>query len=784
MARRVDIARWAAIGAVIASAAMFLLPAAADSPEERQIDFANGLFRKGYYDMAAEQYRAYLQDYPNGQFATDALLRLAESEYAAQRYEPALNAINSFLAADVADAAARARASARKGEILYRLKKYDEAQAALLPLTTDDAHPDARASALYYLGKLHFDAGDLAAAQTTLKALIESAPTSPLMPFARYQLAFVYLALDQPEHAAIEFSEAANSSTDKHLRMECRFRAAETYDKIGWFDAAVTAYQDLHQQFPNTPYADRAQYGYAWALYHAAKYDEALDAANRFIANHPKAPESVGITYLRGNCLQQQGRYEQAIQQYQAIRKDAPQSEFAARAQYRVAWVLFQMGKREDAERETDAFLANHADSPLRGDAAFLRGSILAAKGDYDDAYEEFRLVAEKYADSEFAPDALFKAGECLAQLGKIDEAGKAFETFAQKYPEHPLTEQAVLRVGDAQFLSAAFESATARYRAILDKQPQPIMEHEILYRLAVTYHNMQNYEASAATFRQILAKFPQSTHAAEARLRIGDYLLRDAGKPVESIPEFEAALQTDPKGPYAGRALKGLALARYETKDYDSAAELFLRLVREFPSVKLNEKTYAWVGQRYFDQQKWPEAAQVFAAMLDALPDHPKPERIRLKIAQCAENAGENDRAIELYDAVVQAAPHSSDAVEARWNMAKLFEARGDMDKAVALYEAAANTDTSDTAARARFRLGEIYEAREEFDAAARSYMRIAILILHEQLSPESLWRAGRCFEQAGKTDQARKAYQDLMKEYPQSEQAAKAAEQLRHLG
>ncbi len=758
--------------------------ARADSPEERQFDFANGLFRKGYFDLAAEQYRQYLQEYPSGQFQQDAWLRLAESEFSQNRYPESLDAYEQYLQRTDPQNPAYKRALARKGELLYRLKRYDEALAVLNPLTYEDTEADIRASCLYFAAKVASDQNDPNRAQSLLKQLIESCSGSPLVPFARYQLASVLASTGQLEQAAIEFAEAANYAQDDSLRIECRFRAAETYDKVGWFDAAVTAYEDLLKQYPDTTYTPQALRGYAWALFHARRYDDALAATDRFLQAYAESPQRFDIAYLRGNCLQLKGLLQEAMKEYEALRKDAANTEFGARAHYRMAWVLFQMGNQEEANREVDTFLSKYTDSPIRGDVLFLRGALLLAKGNFQDAYEEFHLVAENYPTSEFAPDALFKAGECLAQLGRIEEAGKAFERFVQLYPEHPLTEQAVLRVGDAQFLTASFEGATAKYRAILERNPDPTTEQEILYRLAVTYHNMQNYAESAATFRKLVEKFPQSPRVAEARFRIGDYLLRDAAKAIEAIPEFEASLAAEAKGAFSGRATKGLALARYETKDYDGAAETFLKLIRDFPDVRLNEKTYAWLGQRFYEQQRWREAAETFDAMARALPDYPKPERIKLKIAECTQKAGDVEKALQLYDAVAQTAPQSTESVEARWNMAQIHESRGETDKAIALYEAAANADTSEKAARARFRLGELFEQRGDFDAAARHYMRIAILMLHEELSPESLLRAARCFEQAGKIDQAKKAYQELIAEFPQSAQAAQATESLQRLG
>ena len=94
--------------------------------------------------------------------------------------------------------------------------------------------------------------------------------------------------------------------------------------------------------------------------------------------------------------------------------------------------------------------------------------------------------------------------------------------------------------------------------------------------------------------------------------------------------------------------------------------------------------------------------------------------------------------------------------------------------------YEAAANSNSGDIAARSRFQLGVLYERQEDYGKAARSFMRVAILFLHEEMSPESLWRAGQCYEKAEQGEQARKAYEELVADFPESPFAAKAKEAL----
>ena len=750
--------------------------AAAPSPGQDQLDFANGLFGRGFFSEAVEEYETYLTKYPSGSEAGTAWFRLGQAAYATEKYDKALPAFEKA-AALAEDPTTKVQAQLGRGESLYFLKRPAEAVDVLTPLIAEGQAADARCRALYYLGRCQQDLGGLDAAAQEFAKLGEVCPDHALAPYAQYQLANVSLAKNLFEDAAVAFSKvASNPKAEDALRMESRFRTAEIYDKIGWASAAVGAYEQLKKDFPDSDYAKRADYGYSWALYNAGKYAEAADAAQKFLAANPDASLVPGMKYLLANCLQEQKKYDEALAVYQEIADKFPDAAFAQQARYKKAWSLYLKGDLAGAKAQALDFLQKFQDSPQAGEAGFLLGSILVAEGNYEDAREEFRLVAEKYPESTFGPEALFKSAECLAQLGMRDESAKVYEEFARKYPENPLTEQAILRAGDAQFSAQDFAQAVSKYEAILAKQLDPVVEEDTLYRLAVTCHNMKDRAKSAETFQKLVAKFPQGKYVAEAHFRIAEFQLREQKDALKAVEEYQAALDAKPETELAGRATLGLALARYERKDYDQAADLFLKIVTDFPKSSLPEEVYTWCGQWFFDAKQWEKAAKIFEAMLAGLPNYPYPDKVRFKIAECSESAGKADEALQKYQAVIDASPNGAKSIEARYRMGLLLEAKNEPDRAIALYEAASESNTGDTAAQARFRLGELYEKRGEFERAARNYMRVAILFLHETLSPESLWRAGQCFEKVNGTSQARGAYEELVKDYPQAEQAAKA--------
>lgn len=749
---------------------------------QTRLDFANGLFVRGFFTEATEEYEAYLKALGGQTAPPEVWYRLGESAYAAGNHARALEAFDTLQALP-GDSPFKERARLSRGEVYYFMKEYPRAIETLGPLAMD-GEDESRGRAQYFLGKAFFDSGKVAEAIAQFNQLIEGLPGHPMAPYGEFQLAYAYAAQKDFENAAIHYSAVAGAKADEDLRMESRFRAAQTYDQIGWHSAALGAYEQFLKEFPQSPFREQAELGHIWALYHEGKCADSVARIKRHLETYPESTHKVELEYVRANCLQQEGDHDRALEVFAKIRADFPESDFAGRALYKMAWIYFQKGNTGQAQTLVTQFLQEYKTSDLSGEGAFLLGTILVAQGSLEAAHQEFRLVADQYPESEFGPEALFKSGECLEQLAMSNEAAQTYEQFATRFPEHPLLGQALLRAGDARFASGAYDAAAAHYGRILESAPQPLVEEQALYRLAIAKHNLKDYDGGIATLSTLLEKYPQTAYREEALFRVAEHTLKVAGEAVKAVELYQALIDAAPDGPYAGKALLGMALARYEHKDYDQAADLFLKIMEEREGTGLNEESYNWTGQWFFDNKKWKEAARAFEALLKAVPAYPYADQVRLKIAECSEQAGDHEEALKQYGALAEASSTTATATEARWHMARIYEDQGDVEKAIERYEAAANSNSGDIAARARFQLGALYEKREDWEKAALSFMKVAILFLHEEMSPEALWRAGQCYEKVGQKDKARKAYGELLEDFPESPFAQKAGEAFKSLG
>ena len=61
------------------------------------IDFAAGLFSRGMYGMAKEEYAKFLKLFPENEFVKEAYFGLAESAYFLKEYDEAIDAYQSYI---------------------------------------------------------------------------------------------------------------------------------------------------------------------------------------------------------------------------------------------------------------------------------------------------------------------------------------------------------------------------------------------------------------------------------------------------------------------------------------------------------------------------------------------------------------------------------------------------------------------------------------------------------------------------------------------------------------
>jgi outer membrane protein assembly factor BamD len=185
-------------------------------------------------------------------------------------------------------------------------------------------------------------------------------------------------------------------------------------------DDAATFFDEVERQHPYSTWATRAQLMAAYAHYREARYDDALNAIDRFLSLHPGHPSAPYAYYLRALC-----HYEQIAD----VTRDQKNTELALSALSEVVRRYPESSYARDAQLKIDLTNDHLAGKDMEIGRFYLK------RGEYQAAINRFRRVIERYQTTTHVPEALHRLTEAYLALGIVDEAQTAAAVLGHNYP-------------------------------------------------------------------------------------------------------------------------------------------------------------------------------------------------------------------------------------------------------------------------------------------------------------------------------------------------------------
>jgi len=191
----------------------------------------------------------------------------------------------------------------------------------------------------------------------------------------------------------------------------------------GDYVEAARLFDEVERQHPYSVWASKAQVMAAYAFYQDNKYDDAINALDRFIQLHPGNRDIAYAYYLRAISY-----YEQISD----IGRDQKMTEMALKSLEEVVRRFPESRYARDATLKADL-----ARDHLAGKDMEI-GRFYQRKGEYLAAINRFRTVIEKYQTTTHAPEALHRLVESYLALGVTDEAQATAAVLGYNYPGSP----------------------------------------------------------------------------------------------------------------------------------------------------------------------------------------------------------------------------------------------------------------------------------------------------------------------------------------------------------
>lgn len=750
---------------------------AAALDEGERLQFADGLFLRGIYDMALKEYMVFLESYPESVSADAVWYRTGEC------YRELGNRIAAerayVRAVGMAESPYRFRAWLRRAELQMDGGRWEPALAMLDELLTQGPPGEIAAAALYQSGFCLERLDRKGEAAGRFEQVLAAHKDSPFHAYALLALGNLRAADPASAPGAEEmYLNVTRQPPSPRLAAEAWFRLGALYYERRDYARSAHAYQQLLEGHAEDARADEARLQAAWAFHHAGRYADAmaLCEAGRAREDLPAAQQAAWL-YVAANSERNLMRHEAAAKSYALLIERYADSPYAAAAAYERALSLYKLGRYEEAVAQARAIKPG---PELTEKVYWLLAESHAALKNPDQAIQSYRLIVTQFPESELAPEALFRLAHLLRGREEFAAAADLYGQVFRKHPAAPVAAQALFSAGYCLARAGREEEAVREWAQLVQSYPDDPLVEDALYQRAMADTHLGRKEQALESFAELHKRYPASRFGTEARYWSG--LIHESAERLgDAEADLRAALAGQPGQELKRRAQLRLAIVLYKRERRDEAAALLQELLETPARGELIAPLLEWLAEHRLARGEFEAALAAGGALVENAGTEAEWKQIGRYIeGRSLIGLGRDGEAQARFAESVAIPARTPALAQAHLGLGRLALAAGDFAAAGLEFGKAADLATDDAALPVRVAayvgLGKAFEGQGDFDAAARFFMSVALLFDDPAVVPESLYRAAVAFQRLGRTEEAARTVGELKARYPESEWAGKA--------
>ncbi|MBT9169821.1 MAG: Soluble lytic murein transglycosylase [Actinobacteria bacterium] len=407
-------------------------------------------------------------------------------------------------------------------------------------------------------------------------------PDISLTPGQQYLRGYSLFSVGQLERAAHYFQQSAEG--DHPLKDYAQFYLARTYFGAQKYQEALSAFQALAKNYPDSYWYPDAQLGIADSYLELGDLAKAEENYGSFVKTYPQSPYLTRVLLQLGDCLEAQQKWDEAAVQYQNLWLRYPLSSEAGEAQERLDTllseqgisppppsfeqlyeralifaqadqsdnalsqleeiyqeisqdpsraglsrkILLQMGILNHQLRRFDAaidilgqLMQRWPDSLEAQEALLWRGRIYPKVGKREKGIQVLLSLASRYPGSPFAPRSLYEAAVLLEGDGKLEQAWQTYLTMVQNYATDPLAVDGLWKASWISYRSGDMEKALQLFEQLTSSFPRSSLVERALYWEARARENLGDQERALSIYSQLLNRGPLTYYGLRAAERV-----------------------------------------------------------------------------------------------------------------------------------------------------------------------------------------------------------------------------------------------------------------------
>jgi TolA-binding protein len=742
--------------------------------DQRQLDYANGLFARKLYDLAIPEYQKYIEDYPGRSGRANAYFSLGECYRNLNRVSNARTNLQKVLN-DYSNSEFAAPAAYALAEMSFADKDYATALPLFHRAAAKSKEPAVALSARYFEARCLEATGHKEDAANIYAEVAEGGNPNPYREDARVTAATIFAARGRKLDALKQYEALANESQKPALKAEASVRggiiALELLqaDKGKVDKATADRATALFQKARSLPEAGKfrtiAQVGLRRLQYQTGQYADLVADYKKEFSKLPEDAQAE-VLLLAANSERQLGHAKEAEALYRQLITKYPDREEAKDAAYQRLINVYNSDPSA-LFAAVDEFLATHPTNERADQAKLLKAEALYKQQNYSDA----ALIYGELRGSQLSPklraEAAYKLGLCHAQTKNDSGVIEAFTYYVQTFPDSPQVPAALAQRALAYDQNKNYNAALADLNTILTKYPKAHEREASMQLKALILGQQENTKGMVETFRQLLKEYPKSSVAAQAQYYIGKAAF-EAKDYKGALAALNAARQLN-KEQYYELASVRIILCQFYLKDRAALTKEVNNFMANSPNANPPADVLEWLGILFYNEKNF-QAAEKYLGALRRIDNSGKVKPDYLfYLGDAAMKLRNMPEAEDAFSKYLQSArdPAGKAKVLLALGTVKISAHKPDEAQKIAEQIMALQPE-GHVNAEARLLAGEVQLERGNFDDAAKAFKGVALLYDDPAITPRALDKAALAYRQAGKTDEADRLSRELRERYP----------------
>jgi len=557
--------------------------------------------------------------------------------------------------------------------------------------------------------------GELELAIEQWKKLLSTYPTDPLAPKAAHYLGVCYMQLKTPNY------EAARVALETALKVPKYELREESLVNLAWCAYSL----GIGAEPRNTE-----------------RLRQALDVYATLLKESRSSRYADRALFYSGECHYNLGAAREAITAYDQLLESKAGEKSPLRCD-----ALYAKGvAQEDLELYTDAIqtyrtmLSSCGEHALAPAVRFQLAEVLVLVKDYAEAERLFAQVVS--AGGEDKPRAMVRQAFVLTQLDRAAEGAKLYEAVIQEYPTSPYASAALMAAAQSFYRAGDFAQAEARFTEVIRGQNDLAAATEAAHWLSMIALRGGDLSRAQGVAQEQIARGVEGPYAWMLRVDAAEALSMQPEKQLEALAEFESLLQSLPAThELRPRVLYNAAFTSFQAGEPTKTLAFADQFTGQFASDPLAIDVRFLAAESHLQSAQFEPALAVFEQLLATAPgDHPQRSLWMVRSATAMLNSGKHDDAIARLEGL----------------MAKLA--------------------SPGEKAEAYFLIGSAHFAAQRPPKAIEAFEKGLAVDPNWSRQDQMLFRLAAALSSAGRRDEGKKTWEQIISRFPQSPFAPQA--------